>query len=103
MADTPNYPDRWERMHLAKLMEGRADCHVSGRSLQFPEVALENPYGAGSHALMTVDVMTADADGKERKLCELVLAREDLLMILNRMPVAPLGTPLPPKTTPPHE
>jgi hypothetical protein len=30
-------------------------------------------------------------DGKDRKLCELVLAREDLLHILNRMPVTPLS------------
>ena len=103
MTDTPQYPDRWERKHLAKLMEGRADCQVSGRWLQFPLAARENPNGAGTHALMTVDVMTADADGEERKLCELVLAREDLLMILNRMPVAPVGTPLPPKPSPPHE
>lgn len=103
MTDTSKYPDRWERMHLAKLMEGRADCQVSGRWLQFPEVALENPNGAGTHALMTIDVMTADLDGKERKLCGLALAREDLLLILNRMPVAPLGSPLPPKTRPPHE
>lgn len=103
MTDTSKSPARWERLHLAKLMEGRVDCQVSGRYLQFPEAALENPTGAGTQALMTVDVMTADAEGKERKLCELVLAREDLLAILNRMPVAPLGTPLPPKTRPPHE
>lgn len=93
MTDTPKYPARWERVHLAKLMDGRADCQVSGRWLQFPEAARENPNGAGTHALMTVDVMTTNADGKERKLCEMVLAREDLLRILNRMPVAPLGIP----------
>lgn len=103
MADKPKYPALWERVHLAKLMEGRADCKVSGRWLQFPQVARENPNGAGTHALMTVDVMTTDAEGTERKLCELVLAREDLLTILNRMPVVPLGAPLPPEPNPPHE
>lgn len=103
MTETPKYPDCWERVHLAKLMEGRADCQVSGRWFQFPDVALENPNGAGTHALMSFDVMRTDAEGKDRKLCELVLAREDLLLILNRMPVAPLGTTLLPRPKPPHE
>jgi hypothetical protein len=52
---------------------------------------------------MAIDVMTTDADGKDRKLCELVLAREDLLLVLNRMPVAPLGSPPLPKPRPSHE
>ena len=34
--------------------------------------------------------MTTKEDRKDRKLCELVLAREDLLQILNRIPVKPL-------------
>jgi hypothetical protein len=103
MTDTPKYPDRRERVHLAKLMEGRADCQVSDRWLQFPETAQENRNGAGKHALMIVDVMSTNAEGKHRKLCELVLAREDLLQILNRMPVTPLGTTPLPSPKPPHE
>jgi hypothetical protein len=52
---------------------------------------------------MIVDVMSTNAEGKHRKLCELVLAREDLLQILNRMPVTPLGTTPLPSPKPPHE
>lgn len=103
MTDTPATPDRLERIYLANLMDGRADCHVTGRWLQFPEVALEKATGSGTKALMIIDVMTTYADGDERQLCQMVLARDDLLMILNRMPVVPLDSPLPPKTRPPHE
>jgi len=104
MADTPRYPDRRERVHLAKLMEGRVDCQVSGRWLQFPPSASEiGKGGGGTHALMIVDVMTMDANDKERKLCELALAREDLLLILNRMPVVPRGGSPLPKLGPSHE
>ena len=88
---------------MANLMDGRADCHVTGRWLQFPEVALEKATGSGTKALMIIDVMTTYAEGDERQLCQMVLARDDLLMILNRMPVVPLDSTLPPKTRPSHE
>lgn len=91
MADEPKYPTRYERLHLAKLMEGRADCEVSPRWLKFPTNAHQVAMGAGTREFMTVDVMTTNEDGKDRKLCELILAREDLLLILNRMPVTPLA------------
>ena len=69
-------------MRLEKLMEGRVDCQVSGRWLQFPPSASVIGKGGGAtHALMIVDVMTMDANDKERKLCELALAREDLLLM----------------------
>lgn len=93
MADEKDYPTRYQRLHLAKLMEGRVDCEVSGRWLKFPTNAHQVQMGAGTREIMTVDIMTTNEDGKDRKLCELVLAREDLLQILNRMPVTPLSPP----------
>jgi len=90
MADEQKNPSRYERLHLAKLMEGRADCAVSGRWLRFPETAQQVQNGSGTQELIFVDVMSTNEDMKDRKLCELVLAREDLLHILNRMPVKPL-------------
>ncbi|MFJ1470086.1 hypothetical protein [Massilia orientalis] len=88
MADEAKYPSLYERVHLAKLMEGRVDCAVSGRWLQFPATAQEVEMGGCTQELMFVSVMTTNEDHKDRKLCELVLAREDLLHILNRMPVS---------------
>jgi hypothetical protein len=90
MADKQKYPSRYQRVHLAKLMEGRAECVVSGRWLQFPTEAQQVEMGAGTQELIFVNVMTTNEDGKDRKLCELVLAREDLLQILNRISVKPL-------------
>lgn len=90
MADESKYPSRYKRVHLAKLMEGRVDCAVSGRWLQFPATAQQVEIGSGTQELIFVDVMTTNEDRKDRKLCQLVLAREDLQHILNRMPVEPL-------------
>lgn len=65
-------------------------CHVSGRWLQFSQTAQQNPNGSGGFDDLTfVNVMTQNADGVNRKICELVLNRQDLLDILNRMPVKP--------------
>lgn len=93
MTDKQTPPDRLERIHLANLTDGRADCRVTGRWMRLPGATMETRNGALTYALMIVEVMVG---GEERKLCELVMSREDLLMILNRMPVVPLGTPLPP-------
>jgi Trp operon repressor len=37
--------------------------------------------------LMFVDVMTTNADDQEKKICQLVLSKDDLLQILNRVQV----------------
>jgi hypothetical protein len=80
-------PSVSERRRLANVMEGRAMCQVSGRWLQFPEAAQTVGNGYGTASFMVVDVMTKNIDDVERKICELVLTKEDLLHILNRMPV----------------
>lgn len=71
-----------ERRRRANLTEGKAPCQVSGRWLQFPAQAHEFKDGT----FLAVDVMTADGDGMPRKLCELVLVKEDLLELLARIP-----------------
>ena len=78
-----NGPTRSERMRLARIMEHKAECQVSSRWLQFPETA--QTVGGGS--FMFVDVMTLTADENEKKICQLVLAKEDLLDILRRIDV----------------
>lgn len=83
-------PTRLERLQLANVMNGHAECHVSGRWLQFPPTAQQNPNGSGGFDDLTfVNVMTQNHDGVSRKICELVLNRQDLLDILNRMQVKP--------------
>ena len=76
-------PTRSERVRLATIMEHRAECQVSSRWLQFPQ----NAQTVGGASFMSVDVMTMNGDEQERKICQLVLTKEDLLEILSRIQV----------------
>lgn len=51
-------------------------CHVSDRWLRFEE---REQFEVLDEDLMQLDVMTRDDDGEPYKLCELVVARGDLL------------------------
>jgi hypothetical protein len=59
------------------------ECQVSGRWLQFPEKAS----AVGGKSFMVIDVMTLGSDEQPRKFCELVLAKEDLIAMLNKIDV----------------
>ena len=61
-------------------------CHVSERWLSFRE---REQYEVMDEDLMHVDVMTRDDAGEPYKLCELILARGDLLRA-----IAAYGDPL---------
>ncbi|MBR9990871.1 MAG: hypothetical protein KFH98_14010 [Gemmatimonadetes bacterium] len=66
-------------------------CHVSERWLRFEE---REQFEVLDEDLIQLDVMTRDDDGEPYKLCELVVARGDLLRA-----VAAYGDP-PLRTTP---
>lgn len=66
-------------------------CHVSERWLKFAE---REQYEVMDEDLIQIDVMTLDDEGEPYKLCELVVARGDLLRA-----VAAYGDP-PFRTTP---
>lgn len=78
-----NGPTRQQRVRLANVMERKAVCEVSSRWLQFPETA-QTVYDA---PLMIIDVMTLNGDDQEKKICQLVLSKDDLLQILSRIDV----------------
>lgn len=78
-----NDPTRQQRVTLANVMEGKAVCVVSSRWLQFPQTATM-VYDA---PFMFVDVMTMNSDDQEKKICQLVLSKDDLLQILNRIEI----------------
>ena len=81
---------RSDRIRLANVIEHRAECRVSNRWLHFNSIAQENPDGSGGcEQLVFANVMTQNADGVAHKICELVLDRQELLDLLNRMPVYP--------------
>ncbi|MHB8919409.1 MAG: hypothetical protein ACYC3N_00040 [Halothiobacillus sp.] len=69
---------RRDRLNLRKF---RVPCQVSLRWLKFPKVA---------HNLQVVDfmqiaVMTIGADDRERKICELILTKQDLLQMIEQI------------------
>ncbi len=63
--------------------QGIVRCQVSDRWLQMPEHAHE--FADGTY--LSIDVMTDKGEGKPRKLCELVLLKEDILAVLAAIPI----------------
>lgn len=59
---------------------GYVPCEVSDRWLQFPTEVDSERY-------IPVDVMTQGANDKYKKICELILSKEDLLRALNAIQV----------------
>lgn len=74
-------PTRQQRVRLANVMENRAICEVSSRWLQFSETATL----VGGEPLLFVNVMTLNSDDQEKKICQLVLSKDDLQQILSRV------------------
>ena len=76
------FPGAKKRRARINLNSRRVKCQVTDRWLQFPETA--SALADGTY--VRIKVMTLDQTDKERKLCELVLLKEDLLTMLNRIP-----------------
>lgn len=74
----PRGAERRERLNVRKY---RVPCQISDRWLQFPETA--HPLNGGD--FMRVDVMTLGADETERRICELVLTKQDLLRMIEQV------------------
>lgn len=75
------FPNSKERRDRRNLSNNIAECEISGRWLQFPRKAEI----VGGKSLMFINVMTNGQDDNPRKICELVLAKEDLLAILEKI------------------
>ncbi|MFA7238208.1 MAG: hypothetical protein WC058_15210 [Phycisphaeraceae bacterium] len=70
----------WQKRWRDKRGDVAVPCIVSGRWLEFSQGGSVN-IGAGE--AITLAVMTESAEGKPRKLCELIVTREELLHVLN--------------------
>ena len=73
-------PIKWYTRLKNKLGKGAVPCMVSGRWLQFPA---ESGGFFQEREYIVMNVMTTDVNDKDRKLCELVVTREDLLDAIN--------------------
>ena len=75
-------PGMWRRRKQVDLRNGIVHCQVSSRRLQFPKYGSKLSEGT----FLIIDVMTTTEDEKSRKLCEIVVTKEDLLAVLNHLP-----------------
>lgn len=76
-----HFPRGTERRDRLNVRNFRVPCQVSERWLQFHETT---HYLKGGD-LMIVNVMTMSSQDKERKICELVLTKQDLLRMLEQV------------------
>jgi hypothetical protein len=86
MADKDNvtkFPITYSQRRKNQLGSFVVECEVSGRFLKFHEKS--SIFQSGE--FITVDVMTFNTDNREspRKLCELVLTRENLMEALKNI------------------
>lgn len=77
------FPGAHARRNRLDKRAGIVRCDVSDRWLQLPEQAYEFHNGT----YLSIDVMTDKGEGKPRKLCELVLIKEELLAALEALPI----------------
>ena len=70
-----DWTTRWKQKHG----EFAVPCIVSGRWLQFSQRGSRR---MGEGEVLTIDVMTEGSNDKPRKLCDLMITREDLLGVL---------------------
>jgi len=67
-----------KQRQINKHGEGYVPCEVSSRWLQFDSYGTEN-------GLVMVNVMTENEEGIEKKICELVLTKDDILRAVNNI------------------
>ena len=75
------FPRGEKRRRNLALSKYRVPCQVSDRWLQFPKTA--NAFDNGD--FLRVDVMTMGENEKERKICELILTKQDLMHMIQQV------------------
>ena len=82
MSDTIKYfPRGSERRERLNLRKYRVPCQISERWLQFPETAQALQGGD----FMRINVMTVGSNDRDRKICELVLTKQDLMRMIEQV------------------
>ena len=76
------YPFRGDAAKRENRKKRRVPCEVSPRWLQFQRIDHHK-----NEDYISVDVMTGVPGEQERKICELVLRKDDLLSVLADLPV----------------
>jgi hypothetical protein len=74
-------PVSWKQRWRNRMGDRAVQCQVSDRWIEFPEYSAESD----GEQWMIVHVMTTGSDERPRRLCELVLAREDIEYALDHV------------------
>lgn len=74
------FPVNYSQRIKNQMGKGYVPCVVSGRWLQFPKKSCGR-FHDGEY--IEVSVMTTGADDKPKKLCDLIITREDILNALS--------------------
>lgn len=69
-------PITYDQRKRNELGDGYVPCQVSGRWLKFSEEASDDRF-------IPVDVMTMGENKVPRKICELIISKEDILRAIN--------------------
>jgi len=76
------FPVGSKKRKRIKEKEGKLECEVSGRWLQFPDASSKTTH----MDYLPLDVMTLGSADNERKICELILDRKQLEKMLSKLP-----------------
>ncbi len=74
------FPVTYSQRKRKEMGPGYVPCEVSGRWLQFPKESAGH-FGAGE--FISVDVMTYGSKDEPKKICNLIVTRENLLRAIN--------------------
>lgn len=73
-------PITYKQRKINEYGKGYVPCEVSERWIQFPEEITDERY-------IPLEVMTNGAENSARKLCELIVSKEDLLRAINSIEI----------------
>ena len=77
------FPNKHERLKRIDINSGKLRCEVSERWISFPGAS----WKTNNLDYLALDIMTLGANDKERKLCEIIVDREQLQKMLKELPI----------------
>lgn len=77
------FPRRSEDRKRKEAAKGRLSCEVSERWIRFPSASDKFE----DMEYLALDIMTLGSNEQDRKLCEIILDKQQLLKMLQELPV----------------
>jgi len=77
------FPRRSNDRKRLEAQKGKLSCEVSERWIKFPSASDKFE----DIEYLSIDVMTRGSNDKDRKLCEIILDKQQLLKMLAELPV----------------